>query len=116
MLKRLLGIPRPVRGDLRRSSAPPPLLSESLLDLLPPRTRCLQILPRVALDLRLAVRAALDFVAEPLQLRRKLRTVHRRRVLLRLVKLLRPATSRVLPSAVSVTLKITACVCNCGAA
>ena len=87
--QRLLGVPRPVRGDLRRSSASSPLLGKSLFDLLTPRTRCLKILLRVAFDLRLTMRAALDFIAQPLQVRRQLRAVNRRRVLLRLVKFLR---------------------------
>ena len=86
--QRLLRVPRSVRGDLRRSSAPPSLLFQPRFDLLPSRTRCIQILARIAFDLRLAMRAALDFVAHPLQPRRQLRAVNSRRVLLRLVKFL----------------------------
>ena len=83
-----------MRGDLRRSRTPPPLLFEPLDDLLPPRTRCLHVLTRVAFDLRLSVCPALDLVAEFLQPYRKLRTVHRRRELLHFVKLLRLQRAR----------------------
>ena len=52
---------------------------------------------RADLDLRLTMRAALDFIAQPLQVRRQLRTVNRRRVLLRLVKFLRLQRARSCP-------------------
>ena len=78
-----------MRGDLRRSGSSSALLGEPLFDLLTPRTRRLKILLRVASDLRLTMRAALDFITQPLQVRGQLRTINRRRVLLRLVKFLR---------------------------
>ena len=65
VLRRLLRIARLVRGDLRRSAPAAALLRESFFDLLTPRTRRLQILLRVAFDLRLAMLAALDLVAQP---------------------------------------------------
>jgi len=95
--QRLLGVPRPVRRDLRRSGSSSALLGESLFYLLTPRTRCLQILFRVSLDLRLTMLAALHFIAQPLQPRPQLRTVNRRRVLLRLVKFLRLQRARFCP-------------------
>ncbi len=87
--ERLLRIARLMRRDLRGASPAHACLLHVLLDLLPPWTRRLQILPRVTLDLRLSMLAALDLVTELLQPRRKLRTINRRRILLRLVKLLR---------------------------
>ena len=84
-----------MRRDLRGRRSRATLRLQVLFDLLPPRTRCFQVLARVAFDLRLPVLAALDLVTHLLQPRRQLRTIHRRRVLLRLVQLLRLQRPRV---------------------
>ena len=80
---------RVVRGDLRRPGAALTVRWQLLLDLLAARTRGLQILRRVAANLRLAAVAALDLVAQGGEARRQLRAVHRRRVGLRLVEFAR---------------------------
>ena len=64
-------------------------LRELVLNLLAARTRRVQVVLRVAADLRLAARAALDLVAQRLEPRGQLRPVHRRRVCLALVELAR---------------------------
>src|SRR5215472_14860574 len=87
--KRLLGIARLMRRNLRGKSPANAGRRHVLLDLLSPRTRCLQILPRVALDLRLSMVATLDLIPERPQPRGQFRAVHRSRVLLRLVEFLR---------------------------
>ncbi len=76
-------------GDLPGRRAVDSLLSLVILHLLTARTRRLQILPRVALDLRLTVLAALQLVAELLQARCQLRAIDRRAVVLRSVQLMR---------------------------
>ncbi len=76
-------------GDLPGRRAVDSLLALVILHLLTARTRCLQILPRVALDLRLAVLAALQLVAELLQACGQLRAIDRRTVVLRGVQLMR---------------------------
>src|SRR6266404_1628805 len=57
-------------------------------DLSTPRTRCLQIIVAVALDFRLVVITTFDLVSKFFESHCQLGTVHRRRVLLRSVKLL----------------------------
>src|SRR5271168_918037 len=54
------------------------------LDLFPARTRCVEIFLRVALDLRLTMLTAFDFVAQAMQPHGKLGAVHAGRILLRL--------------------------------
>ncbi len=85
----LLFVPCAVRCNLSRRCTVNSLLPFVILHLLPSRTRRLQILPRVALDLRLAVLAALQLVAELLQARCQLRAIDRRTVMLRSIKLMR---------------------------
>src|ERR1700676_1182889 len=57
-------------------------------DLSTPRTRCLQIIVAVALDFRLVVITTFDLVSKFFESHCQLGPVHRRRVLLRSVKLL----------------------------
>ena len=87
LAERLLGIPRPVRCDLRRARAAASLLGQMLFDLLAARTRCLQVLFRIAPDLRRAVLPLLDFVAQFLQSPGEFRLIHCRAVLLAAVQL-----------------------------
>ena len=60
---RLLRVTGSMRRDLRRPSPAQSLFLQPLHDLLTPRTRCLQILFRITLDLRLTMLAALHFIA-----------------------------------------------------
>ena len=80
----LLGIPRPVRRNLGGSSTFAADLFQLGGDLRPARARCLQVLPRVTLDLRLAMVAALNLISQTLQPGGKLRPVNRRGERLRL--------------------------------
>ncbi len=63
----LFGIAGPVRCDLSRSRSLAADLLEMRLDLLSAWARCLEVLPGIALDLRLAVLATFDLVSELLQ-------------------------------------------------
>src|SRR5579863_8711792 len=83
-----------MRGDLRGASTAHPCLLHVLFDLLPPRTRRLQILARVTLNLWLSMRPALNLVTKLLQPCRKLRTIDGGCVLLRPIKLLRLKRAR----------------------
>ena len=112
----LLGLPRLVRGDLGGPGAVLVLLREIGLDLLASRTGRLQVGRRVALNLRLAVVATLDRIAQVLQTDRQLRAIDRRRVLLRLVQLARLQRARSRRSRSASRLKTTTCVWSCGAA
>jgi len=78
-----------VGGDLPGRRTVDSLLPLVILHLLPPWARRLQVLPRVALDLRLAILAALQLVAELLQARCQLRAIDRRAVVLRSIQLMR---------------------------
>ncbi len=60
----LLRVAGPVRGDLGRARSLAPNLRQMLLDLAPPGAGRFKILLGKALDLRLAMLAALDLVAE----------------------------------------------------
>ena len=82
-------VPGAVRCNLSRRGTVHSLLPLVILHLLPARTRRLQIFPRVTLDLRLSVLAALQLVAELLQARCQLRAVDCRAVVLRGVQLMR---------------------------
>jgi len=87
--QQLLAVAGAMGGDLPGRRAVDPLLPFVILHLLPSRTRRLQILPRVALDLRLAILAALDLVTQLLKTCGQLRAVDRRAVVLRGVQLVR---------------------------
>jgi hypothetical protein len=65
--QQFLAIARPVRGDLRRRCAIKALFPLVILDLLTAEAGGFEILLRITLDLRLAVLAALQLVAQPLQ-------------------------------------------------
>ncbi len=78
-----------VRCDLSRRRTVDALLALVILHLLPAGTRRLQVLPRVAFDLRLAILAALQLVTELLQARCQLRAIDRRAVVLRSIQLMR---------------------------
>jgi hypothetical protein len=73
-------------SNLCRARAFSSNLLQVSLDLFSPWTGCIEILLRVALNLRLAMLAAFDFIAQPLQTHGKLGTVHTGRILLRLEK------------------------------
>src|SRR5437879_12951655 len=81
-----LSFSRLVRRNLRRACSSLVLSCEMFLNLLPTRTRRLQILFAVAFDFRLAALAALGLIAKFLQPMGQLRAVHRRRVPLGLVE------------------------------
>jgi len=87
--QQLLAVAGAMGGDLPSRSAVDSLLPLVILHLLPSRTRSLQILPRIALDLRLAVLAALQLVAKLFEARGQLRAIDRRAVVLRSVQLMR---------------------------
>src|SRR5580698_7749462 len=55
-----------------------------LFDLRPAQTRCIQILARIALNLRLPILPALYFITESLQPHGKFRAIHAGRIVLRL--------------------------------
>src|SRR5208282_4644846 len=82
----LLTVPRAMGSNLCRARAFSSNLLQVPLDLFSPRTGCIEILLRVALNLRLAMLAAFDLIAQPLQTHGKLGTVHTGRILLRLEK------------------------------
>ncbi len=63
----LLRVSRSMGCDLSRTRSLAADLLEMRLDLLPAWTRCLEVLPGIALDLRLAVLASFDLVPELLQ-------------------------------------------------
>src|ERR1039457_3135839 len=88
-------VSRAVGRDLRSARAAHALPFQMFLDLLTARTRRLHVLPRVALDFRLAARPLLHFVTQPLQAQAQLRTIDGRRVLLRTVQLPRLQRPRV---------------------
>src|SRR5271157_632646 len=75
-----------MRSNLCRARAFSSILLQVPLDLFSPWTGCIQVFLRVALDLRLAMLAAFDLIAELLQTHGKLGTVHTGRILLRLEK------------------------------
>ena len=62
----LLAVPRAMGSNLCRARAFSSDLLQVTLDLFSPRTGCIQIFPRVALDFRLAMLAAFDLIAQPL--------------------------------------------------
>src|SRR5208337_856167 len=82
----LLTVSGAMGGDLRGARAFSSNLLQVFLDLFSPWTRCIEIFLRVALDFRLSVLAAFDFIAQPLQAHGKLGTIHAGRILLRLEK------------------------------
>src|SRR5208337_2509493 len=82
----LLTVPRAMGSNLCRARAFSSNLLQVPLDLFSSWTGCIEILLRVALNLRLAMLAAFDLIAEPLQTHGKLGTVHTGRILLRLEK------------------------------
>ena len=61
-----LAIACAMSGNLRRACTFPSNLLQVFFDLDSTRTRCLQILLRISLDLRLPMLAAFDLVAEAL--------------------------------------------------
>src|ERR1700679_4174364 len=71
-------------GNLGSTRAVPANLLQVFFYLLPARTRCVEVLLRVALDLRLTMLAALNLVAQAMQSHGKLGAVHAGRILLRL--------------------------------
>src|SRR6202789_899729 len=71
-------------GNLGSTRAVPANLLQVFFYLLPARTRCVEVLLRVALDLRLTMLAALNLVAQTMQPHGKLGAVHAGRILLRL--------------------------------
>ena len=79
-----LAIACAMSGNLRRTRALSSNLLQVFFDLDSTRTRCLQILLRISLDLWLPMLTAFDLIAEALQPHRKFGSVYRRRILLRL--------------------------------
>src|SRR6202171_2870491 len=82
----LLAVPRAMGSNLSRARAFSSNLLQVSLDLFSSWTRCIEIFLRVALDFRLSVLAAFDFIAQPLQVHGKLGTVDTGRILLGLEK------------------------------
>jgi hypothetical protein len=81
---KLLAVAGAMRGNLRRARTLSADLLQVFFDLDTTRARCLQILLRVALDLRLAMLAAFNLIAYALKSHCKLGAVHAGRILLRL--------------------------------
>ncbi len=94
-----LAIAGAMSSNLRRTRTVSSNLLQVFFDLHTTRTRCLQILLRISLDLRLPMLAAFELIAEALQPHRKLGSVYRRRILLRLEQaaLLQRARLPILP-------------------
>ena len=82
-----LGFARLMRGDLCGASTSPTLPLEVVLDLLPTRTRRVEIRLCVAADFRLTTRSALDLVAQRPEAHGELRSIHGGRKLLAAVQL-----------------------------
>src|SRR5260370_32367159 len=82
----MLVLSRAVSRNLGRPRAFSSNLLQVTLDLFAARTGCIQVFLRVALDFRLAMLSSLDLIANPLQPRGKLGTIHAGRILLRLEK------------------------------
>jgi hypothetical protein len=75
-----------MRSNLCRTRTISSNLLQVPLNLFSPWTGCIQIFLRIALDLRLAMLAAVDLIAQPVKAHGKLGTVHTGRILLRLEK------------------------------
>src|SRR5260370_8067797 len=82
----LLAVPRAMSSILCRARTFSSNLVQVILDLFSPRTGWTERFLRVTPDFRLAVRAAFDLIAQPLQPHGKLGPVHARCILLRLKK------------------------------
>src|SRR5688572_8136155 len=82
-----LGLSRLVRRDLRRRRALSIRLGQVVLNLLAPWTGRLEVLARVAADLRLTAPTTLKVVPKGGQSRRQFGSIHRRGVLLRPIQL-----------------------------
>ena len=78
--KNLLAVAGRVSGDLRGGGTAVARLLQMLPDLLRPQARCIEVLLRVAFDLRRAASSGLDLIAELAELRGQFRLVDRRRV------------------------------------
>ena len=82
-----LGLTCLVGGDLRGGGAPSALLLQACFDLLPPGTRRLEIVGRIATNLRLSAGSSFDLIPERHEFGGELRTIDRRCKLLRPVEL-----------------------------
>ena len=82
----LLVVTGAVSRNLGRARAFSSNLLQVTLDLFAARTGCIQVFLRVAPNFRLAMLSSLDLIANPLQPRGKLGTIHAGRILLRLEK------------------------------
>src|SRR5882672_1309371 len=89
-----LGLSGLVRRDLRRRGTLSTRCGQVVFNLLTPWAGRVEILARVPADLGLPAATALDFVAQRRQSHRQLRSVHRRRVLLRAIELPRNRVPR----------------------
>src|SRR5580658_760164 len=81
-----LAVPCAMGRNLCRARAFSSDLLQVSLDLVSPRTGCIEMLLRVAFDLRLAMLAAFDLIAQTVKAHGKLGTIHAGRILLRLEK------------------------------
>src|SRR5271156_5138947 len=87
--QQLFPVARVSRCDLRSSRSIQSLLAEMVFDLLTAQAGRFQILAGVAFDLRLAILAALNLIAQTLQSRGQLSAIDGRGIVLRGIQLTR---------------------------